>query len=81
MEVEVYRSRRRAETYLLVRVEDGLSRVPEELVRHFGEAESSFRFTLTDERRLARIDPRELRDRLVQTGFWLQMPPPSEAGA
>ncbi len=78
MEVEVYKSRRRPDTYLLVQAEEGLSRVPEELTIHFGEAELSFRFTLTEERRLARIDPVELRSRLVQTGYWLQIPPPQE---
>lgn len=77
-EVEVYRSNRKADTYLLVRVEDGLSRVPEELVVHFGEAVPSFRFELTEDRRMPRIDAGELRARLIETGFWLQLPPPSE---
>jgi uncharacterized protein YcgL (UPF0745 family) len=78
MEVEVYRSRKRVETYLLVRAEDGLGRVPKELFQHFGEALFSFRFTLDGERRLSRIDPLELRDRLLATGYWLQLPPPME---
>jgi len=78
VEVEVYKSRKRAETYLLVRAADGLTRVPEELIRHFGEAQFSFRFELTGERRLSRIDPADLLARLQDPGYWLQLPPPAE---
>lgn len=78
IEVEVYRSRKRAETYLLVRAEDGLSRVPEALITHFGTAEFSFRFDLTGERRLPRIDSGDLLARLQEAGYWLQLPPPAE---
>ena len=81
MEVAVYRSSRKADTYLLVRVEDGLCRVPEELVAHFGEAQFSFRFELAPGRRLLRIDAADLEARLLEAGYWLQLPPPAERPA
>ncbi|MCP5183652.1 MAG: YcgL domain-containing protein [Pseudomonadales bacterium] len=81
MEVHVYRSRRRMDTYLLVPALEQLARVPEALLGHFGEPELSFTFTLTAERSLQRIDGAELLARLAEQGFYLQLPPPREVGS
>ncbi len=76
MEVSVYRGSKKKDTYILVREEDALERVPEALLSQFGEAALSFSFTLTDERKMPRVDPVELRLRLIEDGFYLQLPPP-----
>ena len=76
MEVSVYRGTKKKDTYILVREEDALERVPEALLDQFGEAALSFSFTLTDERKMPRVDPVELRLRLIEDGFYLQLPPP-----
>ncbi len=78
MEVAVYRSSKRIDTYLLVPIEDALSKVPEALLEHFGEAIFSFQFTLGGGRRMPRIDARELDRKLREVGYYLQLPPPAE---
>lgn len=78
MEVAVYRSSRKIDTYLLVQVEEALSRVPAALFEHFGEAIFSFQFTLGGDRRMPRIDASELDRKLRETGYYLQLPPPAE---
>jgi hypothetical protein len=76
--VQVFRSRRREDTYLLVDRAEGLGRVPEPLLAHFGPAEPSFTFVLTPERRLARAESGAVLDALEAQGFYLQLPPPEE---
>ena len=75
MEVAVYRSSKKVDTYLLVPAAESLARVPEALFELFGEAIFSFQFTLGAERRLPRIDASELQTRLSSTGYYLQLPP------
>lgn len=72
---EVYRSARHENMYLYVRVEDGMSRVPDALLRHFGEAVPALTFELTAERRLAREDARIVMQNLLEQGYHLQLPP------
>ncbi len=77
MEIAVYRSSRKKDTYLLLRAEDDLAEVvPDALMGQFGEATHSFSFTLTSESTLQRIDHETLRKRLEDDGFYLQLPPP-----
>lgn len=80
--VQVFRSRRREDTYLIVDRSDGLARVPESLLAQFGPAEPSFTFLLTPDRRLARAEPGAVLEALEARGFYLQLPPPEadEAG-
>ena len=76
MEVAVYKSARRPDTYLLVPEADALARVPEALLEHFGSPSHSFTFTLTEESTLQRVDVPTLRERLAEEGYYLQLPPP-----
>ena len=76
MEVAVYKSARRPDTYLLVPEADALARVPEALLEHFGSPSHSFTFTLTNESTLQRVDVSTLREQLTQDGYYLQLPPP-----
>ena len=78
MQVQVYRSPRKDLLYLYVRVEDDLSRVPEELLKQFGTPEPALTFELTADRTLAREDPEKVRQNLVDQGFHLQLPPADE---
>lgn len=69
----IYRSERKADTYLYLLEKDDFSVVPEALMKVFGEAEFSFEFDLTPDRRLAKEDSREVYNNLQQQGFHLQM--------
>jgi hypothetical protein len=75
---EVFRSPRRPGTYLYVARSEGLSRVPEPLLAHFGTPESVLTLKLHAERRLAQADAVEVLRALDEQGFYLQLPPPEQ---
>ena len=69
----IYRSDRKADTYLYILEKDDFSQVPEELLKAFGDPEFSFEFKLTPDRSLAKEDPQEVYNNLKSQGFHLQM--------
>ena len=69
----IYRSSRKADTYLYLLEKDDFSVVPAELLKTFGDAEFSFEFQLTPERSLAKEDPKQVLDNLKEQGFHLQL--------
>jgi hypothetical protein len=69
----IYRSERKADTYLYLTEKDDFSQVPEELMSVFGEPEFSFQFELTAERSLAKEDSATVYENLKQQGFHLQI--------
>ena len=74
----IYRSRRRDELYLYLREPDRFDLVPEPLRHLFGEPVFVMELVLHPARRLARVDPDQVRDALAGEGFFLQMPPEPE---
>lgn len=76
---DVYRSPRRAGTYLFVARDEGLERVPEVLLKTFGTPELALSLVLTAQKKLARADAVTVMQALQDSGYYLQMPP-SEAG-
>jgi uncharacterized protein YcgL (UPF0745 family) len=79
LDVAVYRSLKRADTYLLLPVDDEYDDLPEALRLHFGRAAKSFEFRLTQQRTLAQADPVKVLDALAEQGFYLQLPPGEDA--
>lgn len=75
MQVYVYRSPLRADTYLYLKEKDGFDELPEELMKLFGEPVFALEFEFTPERKLAQEDPAKVRANLESQGFHLQMPP------
>jgi len=71
----VYKSTRRADTYVYVLDEKALERLPPELKMGLDPLVEALRFELTPERRLARIDAQVLRKNLHEIGFHIQFPP------
>ncbi len=69
----IYRSERKADTYLYLLEKDDFSLVPEELLTVFGEPEFSFQFELTPQRSLAKEDSVTVYENLKQQGFHLQI--------
>jgi uncharacterized protein YcgL (UPF0745 family) len=74
MQCYVYRSRRRAETYVYLPRKDDFSDLPEALVELLGRLELALELDLTPDRRLAREDPGQVLESLRERGFHLQMP-------
>lgn len=74
----VYKSRRKEETYLYVSLAEDLSRVPEALLETFGRPELVTKLVITKERKLARADSEKVLSSITEKGFYLQLPPPKE---
>jgi uncharacterized protein YcgL (UPF0745 family) len=72
---QIYRSPRRSEMYLYVDKTVGLEEVPADLLKRFGEPEPIMLVHLNGERRLARADADEVKAKVVEQGYYLQMPP------
>ena len=76
--VVVYRSPRVENMYLFVDREEGMQRVPEELLTRFGEPEQAMSLVLTPERSLARVRGSTVLDAIELNGYYLQLPPAPE---
>lgn len=74
----VYKSSKKAETYLYVPGRDDFSKVPKMLMTTFGPPLFLMIMPLKNERKLARMDIEKLRSELTTKGFYLQLPPPTE---
>ncbi len=74
----IYKSRRKEETYLYVSLKDDLSRVPEVLLETFGRPELVTKLIITEDRKLARAEASKVLAEIENKGFYLQMPPPKE---
>lgn len=76
--IRIYRSAKKAETYLYVRKKDDLSEVPEELSKLFGSPVLVMDMLLTEGKTLARAQAIDILNAIEEKGFYLQMPPPKE---
>ena len=77
MQAYVYKSLKKADTYVYLAARDDFTRLPEPLRTQLGALEFVLDLALTPERKLAREDVAVVRDNLVSRGFHLQFPPTS----
>ncbi|MBU2039095.1 MULTISPECIES: YcgL domain-containing protein [Oceanospirillaceae] len=75
---DVYKTKKKDETYLYVSRKDALTRVPDALIEQFGKPELAMTMILTPEKKLARADIDKVLKALDEQGFYLQMPPAKE---
>lgn len=73
--VEVFKSSRKADTFLYVARGTDLDELPEGLRAVFGTPESVLSMKLTEERKLARYSGAEILEAIEANGFFLQLPP------
>lgn len=78
-DVIVYRSAKKADTYLYLPVEDGLECLPKELVSLFGRAIFAMELTIKPDLKMSRLNAEEVLVALQEKGYVLQLPPPSNA--
>lgn len=71
----VYKSLRKADTYVYLPRRDDFSALPQELATTLGKLAFVLQLELTPERKLAREDASVVLEHLAQRGFHLQMPP------
>lgn len=76
---DIYKSPKDPDMYLYVKKEDGLEKIPAELLERFGKPRHVVTMLLTPEKKLARVTVEKLVEQLEQRGFYLQLPPPPEA--
>jgi len=74
----VYKSLRKADTYVYLGARDDFARLPEPLRTQLGNLQFVLEVTLTPERKLARDDVAVVRENLASRGFHLQFPPTLE---
>lgn len=75
MQAFVYKSQRKADTYVYLAARDDFARLPEPLRAQLGALQFVLEVALTPERRLARQDPAVVRANLAARGFHVQFPP------
>jgi len=78
---QIYRSPKEEGMYLYVIKEEGLTRVPEDLLKLFGKPQPAMVLLLTPEKKLARVSVEKVVESLTSQGFYLQMPPRDEKDA
>lgn len=79
MHAHVYKSLRKADTYVYLVERDAFDAVPAPVRETLGALEFVLEVELTPERRLARADIAKVREALASRGFFLQVPPPPDA--
>jgi uncharacterized protein YcgL (UPF0745 family) len=75
MRCRVFRSEKKAETYLYLSDGLGFDELPAGLRETFGEPSFVMELELDEKRRLARIDVRSVIEGLAGDGYYLQLPP------
>ena len=74
----VYKSLKKADTYLYLAKRDDFAGLPEPLRTQLGRLQFVLEVQLTAERKLARENPEVVRANLASRGFHLQFPPTVE---
>ena len=74
----VYKSLKKADTYLYLAKRDDFTGLPEPLRTQLGRLQFVLEVQLTAERKLARENPEVVRANLASRGFHLQFPPTVE---
>jgi len=72
---DIYKTDKKQEMYLYVAREDGLERLPKPLLQQFGEPILVTTMVLTENKKLARADVRQVMSEIAGKGFYLQLPP------
>ena len=78
MLVAVYKSSKKADTYLYIPKRDDFSTVPDALMKTFGTPLFVMLIPLEKKQSLASVDIEKLKAQLRDPGFYLQVPPPPE---
>jgi len=78
MRAHVYKSLKKADTYVYLAARDDFTRLPEPLRTQLGPLQFVLEVALDPGRKLAREDVEVVRGNLALRGFHLQFPPASE---
>lgn len=74
----IYRSTKKAQTYLFIKQRDNFTDVPEALMSIFGTPTLVTIVNLATKEKLALADLDTVKENLENQGYYLQLPPPQE---
>jgi len=74
----IYKSSKKAQTYLFITTRDDFSAVPEPLMLTFGTPTLVTLTNLATKEKLAFADLERVKSNLKEQGYYLQLPPPKE---
>ncbi|ASG54490.1 hypothetical protein DUQ00_01145 [Salmonella bongori] len=74
----IYRSSKRDQTYLYVEKKDDFSRVPDALMKGFGQPQLAMILPLDGRKKLVNAELEKVKQALSEQGYYLQLPPPPE---
>lgn len=74
----VYKSSKKAQTYLFINKRDDFSAVPEALMKMFGKPVMVTVLNLANKTKLGFADLDKVKTNLVSDGYYLQLMPPEE---
>lgn len=77
----VYKSQKKANTYLFLANKNDFSTVPSKLLSLFGAPQFTFEFELTEERKLVIASAKQVISGLQDQGYYLQIPPQNNFSA
>lgn len=81
MHAYVYKSLRKADTYVYLADREGGDALPAPVRDALGALEFVLEVDLAPGRRLARVDAQQVREALATRGFFVQVPPPPDGAA
>ena len=76
VEVSVYRSPKKAQTYVYLPSDQDYDSLPEAFIEQFGDGALFLTFELDESKKLARVEAKTVLAALRNQGFFLQLPPP-----
>ena len=74
----IYKSSKKAEMYVYIEKIKGIKAIPEKLLGFFGSPIHVADMLLTEDKKLARADAKQVLFDISDKGFFLQMPPVEE---
>lgn len=74
----IYSSTVDSDMYLYVKKEEGLTKVPQDLLEKFGKPRHAMTLLLKPDRKLARVEAAKVIEQLQLKGYYLQLPPPKD---
>jgi uncharacterized protein len=75
MHAYVYKSQRKADTFVYLARRDGFDAIPAPMQAQLGPFAFVLEVELTPQRRLAQVDAAQVRAHLAERGFHIQFPP------
>ena len=66
---------RKSDSYIYINQKDEFNKIPKQLLQLFGTPEFALEFDLTEDRKLALADAKQVIQNLRDQGYYLQMPP------